>query len=226
MNLSGQKATYFFTLTFLTVLAASFSVESQVLMYTSTTEDIITPQKISRKTEGSYEVVEIWEDDKYSGHYFTKDGATKKWIHQDKTNGHEFVAKRNGNTITITGLYQHKKIKKTVSVDDNIWTNKIDYGLSYFAQSEHDETTFWTLKLSDLEPLQFKAYKEGEEIISINGQSFKATKVKLTLKNIFLAKLWSAHLWYRVSDGLFLKYEGAMGRPGTPVTTIKIAEDV
>lgn len=226
MNLLSQRAVCFFALTSLIALAASFPADSQVLAYTSTTEDVTTTQKISRKTEGSYEVVEIWEGDRYSKHYFTKDGATKKWMHQDKTKGHEFVARRNGNTITITGLYQHKKIDKTVSVNDNVWTNKIDYGLSYFVESEHDEIAFWTLKLSDLEPLQFKAYKEKEETVNINGQSFKAIKVKLTLKNMFLAKLWSAYLWYRASDGLFLKYEGTMGRPGTPVTTIKIAEEV
>ncbi len=226
MNLSAQRDVYIFSMTLWVMLISSFCVDAQSVMYTSTTEDDVSSQKISRRTEGAYDIVEIWEDDKYSAHYFTKTGATKEWIHRDKTNGHDFVATRNGNNITIIGLHKHKNINKTVAVDEHIWTNKIDYGLSYFVRSGNDETIFWTLKLGDLEPLQFKAYREDKEDINISGQPIETIKIKITLKNIFLAKLWSARLWYRASDDLFLKYEGPMGKPGTPITTIEIAEDI
>lgn len=204
------------------MVAVFFSADAQNLIYTSTTEDVVTTQKIFRKDTGDYLLLELREPTKYSGHYFLADGNTKKWVYQDKSQDHKFVAERKGNIIIIVGRFQDKPLHKTVSIDGHTWLNKIDHGLSYFANSPQDEMTFWTLTLSDLEPMQFKAYKEETETVMINGQPVQAQKVKITLKNILLSKLWSAYLWYRVSDGLFLKYEGTTGKPGTPVTVIEM----
>ncbi len=201
-----------------------FSVFSQELLYVSITDGEKTLQEISKSHRGAYEVIEIQEPEQYSKHFFLHEGSTQEWVHQNHKENTEFTAERTNNVIQINGVLRDEKIQKSVSIDKDIWINKIDQGLSYFALSGQESITFWTLKLSDLEPLQFKAEKVGIENLKIDNQVIEAVKLKMTLKNMFLSKLWSAYLWYRTSDGLFLKYEGAKGGPGTPTTTIEIVE--
>lgn len=200
------------------------SVFPQEMVYVSTTDGERTIQEINKFQKGPYQVVEIQEPQRYSRHSFCDQGTTEEWIHRDGKENINFVAERKDNTIHINGILKDRKVQKTVSIDEDAWINKIDIGLSKFAMSDQERITFWTLKLSDLEPLRFKAEKIGIENLQINNQEVEAIKLKMTLNNMILSKLWSANLWYRASDGLFLKYEGAKGGPGTPITTIKIVE--
>lgn len=197
---------------------------SQEFIYVSTTEGERTIQEINNFRKGPYQIVEISEPDRYSKYFFCAQGTTEEWIHRNDKENTNFVAEREDNTIRINGTLKDEKVQKTVSIDGDLWLNKIDFGLSQFAMSDRESITFWTLKLSDLEPLHFRAEKMGVETLQINNQQVQAIKLKMTLKNFLLSKLWSANLWYRASDGLFLKYEGAKGGPGTPVTVIKIAK--
>ncbi len=203
-----------------------FSAFSQEMIYVSTTSGEETIQEISRVLKGPSQIIEIQEPHQYSKHLFCPRGSTETWIHRNDRENTQFVAKRQDNSIRIEGTFKGEKLQKTVAIDEDAWINKMDFGLSHFAMSEEETMTYWTLKLADLEPLHFRAEKLGAERLQINGRQVEAIKIKITLKNFLLSKLWSAHLWYRSSDGLFLKYEGAKGRPGTPVTTIEIREGI
>lgn len=201
-----------------------FSALAQDLIYLSVTKGDSTKQEISKYQEKNQQVVEVKEAWRFSKHYFCGEGATQKWMYRDEKENTEFVAEREGNSIYVQGILKGEKLKKTVAIDQDIWVNKIDHGLSHFVNSDQASVTFWTLKLSDLEPVHFEAEKVETEILQVNGRKVQALKVKLTLNHMLIAKFWSAHLWYRSSDGLFLRYEGANGGPGTPVTTIMITE--
>ncbi len=204
-----------------------FSAFSQEMIYISTTSGEETRQEISRVLKGPSQTIEIQEPHQYSQHLFCPRGSTETWTHRNDKENTQFVAKRQeDNTIHIEGTFKGEKFQKTVSIDEDAWINKMDFGLSQFAMSEEKSMTFWTLKLVDLEPIHFRAEKVGAELLQVKQQKVEAIKIKVTLKNFILSKLWSANLWYRSSDGLFLKYEGAKGRPGTPVTTIEIREGI
>lgn len=202
------------------------SALAQDIVYISVTKGDSTEQEINQYQEGELLVVEVKEDERFSKHYFCGEGTTQKWMYRDEKENTEFVAEREGNAIYIQGILQGEKIEKTIAIDQDIWINKIDHGLSHFVNSDQTSVTFWTLKLADLEPVHFEAEKIETEMLQINGQKVQAIKVKLTLNHMLIARFWSAHLWYRTSDGLFLRYEGANGGPGTPVTTITIAEGI
>ncbi|MEM9676311.1 MAG: hypothetical protein ACFB15_08575 [Cyclobacteriaceae bacterium] len=176
--------------------------------------------------EGQPKLV-LTEEKRYSEHTFHPDMGTEKWVLRDEKEDHQFTAQRVGDQIHIQGKFQGEPIDKTVAVDERLWFNKLDHGLSYFAASDQEELSFWVLKLvSDMDPIKLSAEKEGIEQLTMDGQTYQALKIKLTIDNFLLSKLWSAELWYRTSDGLFLRYEGANGGPGTPKTIIELEGEV
>ena len=208
--------------------AINNATEAQRYHYVSTTEDrshniIVTKEKT---TEGK-NVLTLEEYKLYSQHIFKPTIGTEQWALRDEKSNHDFVARREGNLIRVNGIFQNEPIEKAVKIDEDVWYNKLDHGLSAFAISDQEELSFWVLKLlSDLDAIKMIAKKVGIERIRIDEQSYEAVKVKLVLDHFILSKLWSAHCWYRTSDGLFLRYQGANGRPGTPMTVIELEEEL
>ena len=63
-----------------------------------------------------------------------------------------------------------------------------------------------------------KAQKVGIESLSAQNKKVQAQKVKVSLsgpKSMF----WHSYYWFGINDGIFLRYEGVNGPPGTPQTT-------
>ena len=211
-----------FLLTLLCV--TSCDAFAQKYHYVSTTED--RPHDImvtKEKTAAGKHTLTLEEYKLYSQHTFDAHMHTEQWVLQDDKSDHDFVARRDDDVIRISGTFNGNPIKKTVDIDEDVWFNKLDHGLSTFAVSDQKKLSFWVLKLlSDLDPIKMIAEKEGIEHLEIDGESYEAVKVKLTLDHFILSKLWSARCWYRATDGLFLQYQGANGPPGTPVTIIEL----
>ncbi|MGB3586246.1 MAG: hypothetical protein WBA23_06890 [Tunicatimonas sp.] len=183
--------------------------------------------QVVKQQENSKPVLILEEKERYSKHTFHPKLGTEKWVLRDKKEKHNFTAQRTDNQIKIWGTFQGESVEKTVDIDERLWFNKLDHGLSEFAASDQQELSFWVLKLvSDLDPLKMEAKKVGTESLTIDGKTYESVKVKLTIDNFVLSKLWSAELWYRASDGLFLRYEGANGGPGTPTTIIELDKKI
>ena len=200
---------------------------AQQYHYVSTTADHAHDITVTKEKKQGTDVLTLEEYKLYSQHVFHPKLGTRQWELRDDKADHNFVAKRTENTIHIKGNFHGEPLEKTVKIDDDVWFNKLDHGLSAFAVSDQEELSFWVLKLlSDLDPIKMTAEKEGTERIRMGERTYDAVKVKLTLNHFILSKLWSAHCWYRASDGLFLRYEGANGRPGTPVTMIELQKKI
>ncbi len=196
---------------------------AQQYHYVSTTADHAHDITVTKEKKQGTDVLTLEEYKLYSQHVFHPTMGTRQWELRDDKADHNFVAKRTNNTIRIKGDFHGKPVEKTVNIDEDVWYNKLDHGLSAFAVSDQQELSFWVLKLlSDMDPIKMTAEKEGIERIQVGEKTYDAVKVKLTLNHFILSKLWSARCWYRASDGLFLRYEGANGRPGTPVTVIEL----
>ncbi len=197
---------------------------AQEYTYSETTSGERLMVNISkRQTEQSQSIIEMKGIYRDSRHYFEPDGYTVRWQHKDTQLLHDFDIIRDKNDIIIKGMFKGEAIHKTVKVDDKCWMNKIDQGLCPWVKSDEDEIVFWILKLSsDLDPIKFKAEKVGTEMLQTSAGTFSTIKVKLRLDGFLVSHLWSAYYWYREADGVFLKYEGASGMPGTPVTVIEL----
>ncbi len=210
---------YFFAVGYFT---GNFAFAQQY-HYVSTTADHAHDITVTKEKKSGTDVLTLEEYKLYSKHVFYPAVGTRQWTLRDDKADHNFVANRTDNTIHISGSFHGKPVEKTVAIDEDVWYNKLDHGLSAFAVSDQEKLSFWVLKLlSDMDPIKMTAEKEGTERLRMGERTYDAVKVKLTLNHFILSKLWSARCWYRASDGLFLRYEGANGRPGTPVTTIEL----
>jgi hypothetical protein len=211
-------------LTFCLPLSIFSPLAAQEYFYTEVTDNTKTNLQITKKeTEDGTFLITMKDDHRDSRHYFEPEGYTIRWEHSDTQLGHDFDVVRSGDKIAIKGTFQGKPIDKIVDIDESVWMNKVDHALSSWVRSDDEEVEFWILKLSsDLDPLKIRAEKVGHEILKLNQKTFLTIKVKLTLCGFFLSHLWSSYYWYREEDGLFLKFRGAMGRPGTPLTTIEL----
>jgi len=161
---------------------------------------------------------------KYSRHSYAPPGFTQKWRMVDNDADHNFLAERKDNEISISGKYSGNRISKIVQIDDKPWINKLDHALSVWVKTDQEHTTFWTLKLgSGLDPIEFEAQKTDIEKVSTPAGVFNTIKVKINLEGFLVSNLWSAYLWYRKEDGLFIKYKGDSG-PGTSLRIIELQE--
>ena len=218
---------YTFIYFFLFYCITTQHVYAQKYHYVSTTADRTHDIVVTKRKIGGNNTLTLEEYKLHSEHIFNPRIGTQQWALRDDKSNHDFVAKRDGDLIHIQGTFHGKPVDKEVDIDEHVWFNKLDHGLSSFAISDQKQISFWVLKLlSDLDPIKMTAEKEGIERIEVGGKSYEAVKVKLVLDHFILSKLWAARCWYRTSDGLFLRYQGANGRPGTPVTTIDLKEEV
>ena len=199
---------------------------AQEYSYTETTDNKSINYQITKsKPEAGLYMIEMKDAYRLSRHYITPMGSTVRWQHTDTELAHNFEVKRTGNNIAIHGTFKGNPINKTVEIDKDQWFNKVDHALSDWVRSDEDELDFWILKLSsDLDPLKIRAEKVGTETLKLDDGTFQAIKVKLTLCSFFMSNFWSSYYWYREDDGLFLKFTGAMGLPGTPTTTIELTQ--
>ena len=146
-------------------------------------------------------------------------GNTLEWRFRDGTE--EVTARRSGNLILLSGNRDGRKFHKDLTIDKSPWFQPISYALGRFSQSHLDRVVFWTIRPDNLDIVKLQARRNGEEQISTGAGPLLAYKIHISLDGI-LSHFWKASYWFRKDDGLFIRYEGVNGLPGTPTTTIQI----
>mgnify|MGYP006902068684 CR=1 FL=1 len=213
--------TFFYLFLFLIVFKSGLCL-GQSFVYSDKEGDKKIMLRVSKKHDQGKQMLKLESKEKVSKHVFDPGYFTLEWEIVDHVNQHDFQVRRQENSILIKGLYKGKPLNRTVEIDDKPWINKLDHGLTEWVNSNDEELVFWTLKLnSGLDPIKFDAQKVGRERLQTSAGSFDTIKVRLSLHGFLLTKLWSAYCWYRLSDGLFIKYEGDTG-PGTQLRTIEL----
>jgi hypothetical protein len=204
----------------LCILSCSHICRGQEFVYLDKEGDEERILRITKKQVPGKQTLILNSSHKYSEHTYMPPGQTRRWQLKDTSVSHDFLVERVQNEIKISGRYAGESINKKHQIDDKPWINKLDHGLSAWVNSEEEEIVFWTLKLnSGLDPVEFEAEKvDTEEVITPAG-TFQTIKVKLRLHGFLISNFWSATLWYRIEDGLFIRYEGDSG-PGTSLRTI------
>jgi len=173
---------------------------------------------IVRYSEGDIETRWIAPDKAYSN-LCDGTGNTQQWRVQSAEGN--ITAQRAGNLIRLEGSRNGKAIQQEAEIDDAPWFQPLSYALGRFSQSQLESVVFWNTRPDNLEVVKLRARKLGEEQLTTPAGLFLARKISISL-NGFLSHLWQAHYWFRHADGLFVRYEGANGLPGTPTTTIQL----
>ncbi|MFZ5764092.1 MAG: hypothetical protein ACOY4H_00680 [Thermodesulfobacteriota bacterium] len=149
-----------------------------------------------------------------------QNGATISWRMQGKDT--DISARREDNTLFIAGSDAGKAIDRKIILDDLPWFQPLSYSLRHLlARGNGEKQRFWMIRPDTLKPQKFQATRDEMKEITIGNDTFAATRVTIRPDGM-LAGLWQASYWFRAADGLFLRYEGIHGLPGTAKTIITL----
>ncbi|MGE4545314.1 MAG: hypothetical protein AB7D06_14495 [Pedobacter sp.] len=149
------------------------------------------------------------------------DLRTHSWMFNNPAEHIAIEARRQSDSITLTGLWNGQPLRKTLRIDAEPWYQAMSLSMRAVMNSTEESITFWTLRPDELKPLKLKAIKKGREVLNIDGRSIQAQKIEIRLTGLG-ALLGHSLYWLRPSDGLFLKYQGPIGLAGMACTTITL----
>lgn len=148
--------------------------------------------------------------------------ATVKWINTKK-DGTIDVYSREGNSIVIEAIRDGKKVNVKREINKDPWYASMEFGLGQYFRNEKKNIEFWNILPENLKAYKMKAEIQSLETIEISGTPVETMKVQVTINGI-PAMFFHFLYWFRVSDGLFVRFEGAKGGPGAPKTIIEFVK--
>ncbi|MEA3363760.1 MAG: hypothetical protein U9Q61_10900 [Thermodesulfobacteriota bacterium] len=151
------------------------------------------------------------------------DFSTQSWSIDDPTAKTKMGVFRNGNELTFSGVFKDKKIERTVTIDAAPWYQALSLSLRQFTDPSREHIEFWSIRPDNLAIHHLQVTREAEEILTLEGISSTAIKLKIRLTGLKSA-FWSCYYWLRKSDGVFIRYEGPSGPPGWPLTIVELID--
>ena len=151
------------------------------------------------------------------------DGATRAW--QMQKPGESIKAVRKGRAIELSLQKEGRTDKRIVEIDDKPWLQFMGWGLQWFVMRKNAQVQeFWIIRPSDYHISMLAAKKKGEEKLNIGSHEYASIKVNVSVAG-WRSMFWGVDLWFRKSDGRYLKYKGANGPPGTPETVSELSRE-
>ena len=153
--------------------------------------------------------------------YYNFEGLTQIFTHKDSSRNIDLIAIKDGRNVILKGISGDKVIDEAIKLDDSPWKQSMSYSLSEFALGDEEKIEYWIIRLDKFKGEKMQAENAGTEVITIKGTQFNTVKVEISAAGL-RSRFWSGHYWFRASDGLFLKYEGWNGLPGSTKTIIEL----
>ncbi|MBN1626461.1 MAG: hypothetical protein JW944_08035, partial [Deltaproteobacteria bacterium] len=148
--------------------------------------------------------------------------ATLEWSFT-KTGDSVLKVKREGDFLTVTGIFKGKEIHERLPIDERPWYQATSLSLRTLVLSNDKEKVFWTLRPDNMSPVKFRAVKEAEESITVGGKPYDAVRIEMRPAGI-KSVLWKGVYWFREADGVFLRFQGAAAIPGMAASEITFVE--
>jgi hypothetical protein len=155
---------------------------------------------------------DLWE--------FVLDGkGVTKSCRVQRAGGEGISLVRIADTIEMEVLSEEKKEKKSLAIDGAPWYESMEVGLGCFAMSGVQREDFWVVDVDRRKATKMSAKRAGTETIDCSGSRVSAVRVLVTAAGV-PALFYSVTYWFRQNDGLYLRFEGVRGGPGTPKTIV------
>jgi hypothetical protein len=166
-------------------------------------------RRIEQRTDGGYRVFVEWrsDPDTSSGtqeYVLDENYSTLSWKVMNPKAGTDYKGERNGKVLTISGTVKGEVVSKELKIDEKPFYYNPNLGLENFVRSGEEKREFRTLRPDNLKQYKMKASLKDTETITINGTEVEAIKVKWGLTGL-KAAFFRQTLWFRKSDGVFLK---------------------
>lgn len=144
---------------------------------------------------------------------------TIRWQVTDTADGTNFVADRHENAIVIEGLFKGEPIHQRLDIDDAPWYQATSLSLRGLIASNDSQRVFWTIRPDTLTPHKIKAVKKKIETVVSEGNQKKLQHIRLRATGM-LAPFWKSDYWFTLPRGIFQRFEGPSGPPGSPMTVV------
>ncbi len=132
-------------------------------------------------------------------------------------NNRSITAELDGTHLILTGIEKNgRRINRKIRLRSPFFSSFYVMPL-HFINSDEEQMDFCILEPLHNSIMKIRAAKEQDETLIIENKPVETVKVRITLPN-FLGAFWRSYVWYRKSDGIFVKTEETRGFPGTPRT--------
>jgi hypothetical protein len=149
---------------------------------------------------------------------------SNSWQRRNPRERTDFLAVRAGSVIRLTGLFKGKKVDREYKIDARPWKQCFPVDLQDWAVSSEPSLTFWAINPVNLGLNLFSAVKKETGAVQVGGKLVEAIHVRVSPVGLAGA-LWHSDVWFRKSDGRYLRYQGVNGLPGTPLTVVELLEE-
>jgi hypothetical protein len=85
------------------------------------------------------------------------------------------------------------------------------------------ERVFWAIRMDTLTAHKIRAVKKGVESVEFDGRQKALLWIRLSLPGM-LAPFWKSDYWFALPEGVFYRFQGPRGPPGSPKTTVTRTE--
>jgi hypothetical protein len=178
--------------------------------------------EVVQETDKMMRLVERSSTTTHEYHLNKKDGSILTW--KMKKNGTAMKAIRTANTIKLCIEKNGKKRTETKELGKTPWIQSMEVGLQWFVNNKKKTIQeFWIIRPTDGSIEKLVAKKKIEEKIKIREREYNTIQVEVTVPG-WRSMFWGVDYWYKKDNGVFVKYKGADGPPGTPETVTELVQ--
>jgi hypothetical protein len=131
---------------------------------------------------------------------------------------------RNGSSLMIRGELEGQPLERSFDVGDAPWFQSLSASLVRHLPRAGAEREFWILRPDTLEPHRLQVTDVRPETLQVGGEAVDTWRVEIRPTGL-LSKFWHGNYWFRQADRRFLRYRGASGPPGSPITEISLIDE-
>lgn len=201
----------------------TWAAAQEVYIYREQTGDLQVDYTWRMEQRDDLFVISSIQPEKQFQTVCTADGATLSWTLQ-KSNGENLTARREKNSIHISGTIDGKATDQKIAIDARPWFQPLSFSLRSIATGTKAEEDFWIIRPDNFKVVALKAEKKECTAFEIYEKKDAICEVEIK-KSGWLAPFWRASYWFRQSDGLFIKYRSVHGLPGTNETIIQLIQN-
>jgi hypothetical protein len=132
-----------------------------------------------------------------------------------------YQARREGDQIVVEGELDGETVQAEFPIPDAPWYQSVEKSLEPFVLSGRERIRFMVIQPYDVEPFVMVARARETETVEAGDETYEAVHVVVSPEG-FASLFYRVHYWFRASDGLFVRYEGTRGPPGTPKTVVEL----
>jgi hypothetical protein len=152
------------------------------------------------------------------------DYDTRRWQVTADNGRTYFSAERTGRAILVRGTLKGEPVDKRLEIDECPWYQATSLSLRELVASIDSERVFWTIRIDTLTAHKIRAIKQGIEPIETAGVKKMLLRIRLTLPGL-LAPFWKSDYWFALPEGIFFRFKGPSGPPGSPMTIVTRTTD-